>query len=55
MRRKNNNQLNISIWKVILSISAMLLVGSVAVAQSNGYSNQMGTANDAFSGSSWIV
>jgi hypothetical protein len=36
MTTQNNNQLNIFIMnKVILSISAMLLVSSVAVAQSN--------------------
>jgi hypothetical protein len=34
--------------KVILSISAMLLVSAVAVAQSNGSTvNQTGTSNDA--------
>jgi hypothetical protein len=34
--------------KVILSISAMLLVSAVAVAQNNGSTvNQTGTSNDA--------
>jgi hypothetical protein len=44
-----NNQLNIFFMnKVILSISAMLLVSAVAVAQSNGSTvNQTGTSNDA--------